>query len=363
MKDEALARRQRFMIEATAPHLCSGVSLNDGKVVNGPLRWHGSPPNFAAAVNLAGLCRSDLKEATGGRAVRSDFAHELVLTVLETPSDTCFRPGDRVVFDPHVPLIRAGGFSKMFFARASANTLSRAFYRIPDAVRDEMAVLCEPMACAMHAARTLQRHYLTTSNGALKNVRIGFTAAGLAAVLQAKILRIRGAHVQLFNRSAARLEGLRRQCVAEAVGASILDDAPSDAFDAVVAAGAYSDGNSMREAIRIVRPKGVVLLFGGTHPGECLSGTKLNIDDVRRGEKLEYMTIDGKSIYIAGTYGALSSDFEEAIALLGQPESELCLESILGDRVNLAELPTYIHDLNRGIRRTFGKSVIVTQCC
>jgi len=362
MKDEALAHRHHPPPAAAPPHLCSGVYLNDGKVVNEPLRWHGPPPNFAAAVNLAGLCRSDLKEAVGGRAVRSDFGHELVLTVLEAPSDTRFRAGDRVVFDPHVPLVRVGGFSSMFFARASSETLSSAFYAIPDRVRDEMAILCEPMACAMHAARTLQRHYLTASRQALNDIRIGFTAAGLAAVLQAKILRIWGAHVQLFNRSAARLEGLRQQRVAEAVDAAVLDDAPSDAFNVVVASGAYSDRDSLRDAIRIVRPEGVVLLFGGTHPGECLSGTDLNIDSIRRDERLEHVTLDGKGVYFAGTHGARPSDFEEAIALLGEQESELCLDSILGDRVNLAELPAYIDDINRGTRHTYSKSVIMTQC-
>ena len=361
MSAEAFARRRGIDGAARPPHLCSGVYLEEGRVVIGPLRWHGPPPNFAAAVDLAGLCRSDLKEAAGGRAVRSDFAHELALTVLDAPPDTQFRPGDRVIFDPHVPLVRTGGFSSMFFARAAADTLSRAFYRIPDAVPDGMAVLCEPMACAMHAARMLQRHYLATSRDALWNVRIGFTAAGLAAVLQAKILNIWGARVQLFNRSAARLEGLRQQRVAEALDAALLDDVPSDALDVVVVSGAYSDEGSVREAIRIVRPGGLVLLFGGTHPGQCLSDAGLNIDAVRRNESVEHATIDGKGIYIAGTYGALPSDFEEAIALLGRQQSELGLESIFGDRVSLPELPAYMDELNRGLRCTYGKSVVVTR--
>ncbi|MCK1635453.1 medium chain dehydrogenase/reductase family protein [Bradyrhizobium sp. 162] len=342
-----------------ASFITHGVTLTGGVPSYGPIRWGGPAPEFVARVELAGLCRSDLREALGERAVRSDFGHELILRVLRAPGESSLQVGDRVVYDPHIEIERTSGFAEMLFARGSPEALKKAFLRVPEAMPDEIALFCEPMACAVHAARALQRHY-RPSNGQATARAVAFTAAGLASVLQAKILQAEGVAVTLYNRTWPRIEALRRSAVIETIDSSLLAAAVSDSFDAVVTSGAYSDAASLEVAFRIVRPGGLVLLFGGTHPGECTFGL-LDTDGIRKSERLQSVTISGKVVLVGGTYGATTADFADAIDMLHQSANSLCVRNLLDRRVRLSELPSHIREVNSGQRLSYGKTPVETR--
>ncbi|WFU25478.1 hypothetical protein QA649_04330 [Bradyrhizobium sp. CB1717] len=269
------------------------------------------------------------------------------------------RSGDRVVYDPHIEIERTSGFAETFFARGSSEVLEKAFLRVPEAMPDEIALFCEPMACAVHATRALQRHY-KASNGQGAARAVAFTAAGLASLLQAKILKADGVAVSLYNRTWPRIEALRRSSVVEAIDASLLARAVSDSFDTVVTSGAYSDSASLEVAFRIVRPGGLVLLFGGTHPGERTFGL-LDTDGIRRSERLETVTISGKIVLVGGAYGATTADFVDAMDILHRSAVSLGLRNILDRRIRLSELPSHIRDVNAGLSLSYGKTIVETR--
>jgi threonine dehydrogenase-like Zn-dependent dehydrogenase len=341
------------------PLVYDAVSLASGKPVWMQETWGGVAPNFTARVRLAGLCRSDLKEAFGRRDVRSDFGHEMVLEIQSAPVGTSLAPGQRVIFDPHVRLRRSTGFAPVLYAQGDPETLKSAFVSIPEGMLDCVAVFTEPLACAVHAAEQALAHFRTASNGqAPRNV--AFTAAGLSSVLQAIVLRQSGVECDLYNRTPARLAYLRGNTPLNRCGINFPLETPKDSYDIVVVSDALSDEASIQRALRLVRPRGLILLFGGTKTGESSLLLSLPKDALRRSEGFALVTVKDKPIAIGGTHGALRCDFDHAQTLLGTPASQLLFASLVDRSVSVQDLPELLHQLQLGRAVNFLKTLVET---
>jgi threonine dehydrogenase-like Zn-dependent dehydrogenase len=304
---------------------------------------------------VAGICRSDVKEVARSRAVRSDFGHEVVGEVVATGTPERLPLGTRVCFDPHPPLRRTSGFAERMFAYGDAETLARAFVRVPDRVAPERMVFCEPLACAHHAVRNLLRHM---GRATLEGAEVAVLGAGTAGTLIALLCRRLGARVHLVNRSPRRLRFVVERGVLAEADTRLLAARPERAYEAVVAATAFATPDVLRAAEGMLRPGGTLLVYAGTHAGDRFPGTALDVDRLRREEELAAVRVDGAQLAVGGTYGATGEDFAAASALLAGADRPLELERLVAREIGLAALPALLRRVAAGEEELYGKVLV-----
>ncbi|MCP3803628.1 alcohol dehydrogenase catalytic domain-containing protein [Allokutzneria sp. A3M-2-11 16] len=302
-------------------------------------------------VELAGLCRSDLKEVAGNRHGVSQFGHELVGVVEESTVDG-LGPGDRVTLDPNVPLERGTGFATSMWAAGPAGKLRAALPVVPADVDARRLIFTEPLACAQHCLGAAARHI----GEDLAGQRVGVLGAGTAGALIAGLAHALGAEVVLGNRSQDRTDFLRDRAVLDApIGP--LEEMPSDGLDIAIVATSFVLPEVLREALRTVVPGGLVLLYGGTAPGDALPGLDCDLDGVRRGELVTSASWDGKPVRVGGSYGTVQDDFGAAIrALVELDPSALPVERMITEEIPLTALPGTIR--TQLVTRPLGKTLI-----
>ncbi|WP_372424345.1 hypothetical protein [Salinarimonas chemoclinalis] len=344
----------------TTPTAFRVVEPNGGRPSWTWTTWRGPAPNLTARVRIAGLCRSDLKEAFGNRDVRRDFGHELVAEIVGVPLESGLAPGQRVVLDPHVEIRRSTGFARVMHAYAEPATLARAFLPVSDEMPDRIAVFAEPLACAVHSVRQALGHYRETGNETPPR-RVAFTAAGLASLLQAFVLARSGIACEIFNRSPERLAVLRSRAALARTGISLREAEPESAYDIVVVSGAFSDEVSIERAWRMVRPDGVLLLFGGTKSGEYSAVLGLPTDALRRNQARAAIARGGKRAVVAGTHGARREDFTEALRLLALPDAGSFFTALVDRIVRVEELPALLLGLHHGEIASWSKTLVETR--
>jgi threonine dehydrogenase-like Zn-dependent dehydrogenase len=194
-----------------------------------------------------------------------------------------------------------GGWSEGLVAHASQ------LHDVPDAVRDEDAVLVEPLACALHAVRRAE-----VEPGATVAV-IGVGTIGLLVVAalrelapQATVLAVAkhpGQAVEarragadhtcppdLVHLEGARLTGARR-LVGRVAGELLLGG-----FDAVL--DCVGSGSSLQAAVTVTRARGTVVMVG--MPGAVA---------------LDLSLAWQRELELRGAYGYGDEDFPDALAL------------------------------------------------
>ncbi|MFI1580346.1 alcohol dehydrogenase catalytic domain-containing protein [Embleya sp. NPDC020630] len=295
-------------------------------------------------IALAGLCRSDLKEVARERHGPSQFGHELVGVVAESTLPEVLPVGARVGLDPNVPLARTSGFATEMYAAGPADRLTAALPRIPAELSDRQAVFAEPLACAEHCVAALVGH----TGIPLLGRRVVVFGAGAAGLWIARLAELAGAEVTLANRSADRTEFLRARGfeVRPSVGL------PSSAFALAVIATSFVRPEILTEALRTLVPDGLVLLYGGTAPGDRLPDLACDLDRVRRREQVVRTTWAGRPVTVAGSYGTGRADFAAALAVL----PKLPVERLVTAEITLAELPAVLREQVSG--RPLGKTLI-----
>lgn len=303
-------------------------------------------------IELAGLCRSDLKEVAGTRHGVSQFGHELV-GVVERSTVPGRPPGQRVSLDPNVGVDRGTGFATSMCAVGSAERLLAALPVVPRHVQARRLVFAEPLACAWHCLGAVVRHLGTDLSG----VRLGVLGAGTAGVLIAGLARTMGAEVRLANRSADRTSFLRRRGVVD-VPIGPMASLPANGLDVAVVATSFVLPEVLREALGVLVPGGLVLLYGGTFPGAALPGLACDLDTVRRSELVVATVWDGKAVRIGGSYGTAPGDFDAAVRALAGPDlsSVLRVERMITQEVPLTDLPGLLRDQLTG--RPLGKTLV-----
>lgn len=300
-------------------------------------------------VELAGLCRSDLKEVAGRRHGVSQFGHEIVGAVEESTVDA-LPPGARVTLDPNVPVERGTGFATRMWVAGPAGRITEALPLIPHDVAARRLVFTEPLACVRHCLAAASRHL----GRGLDGTRVAVLGAGTAGVLIAGLARAAGATVVLGNRGADRTAFVRERLD---IPVHAMADLPSDVDIAVVAT-SFVLPEVLAEALRVVTPSGLVLLYGGTAPGDGLSGLDCDVDAVRRTETAVRVDWRGKPVIIGGSYGTVPEDFPAAVrSLVELDPAVLPVERLITSEVRLADLPEVLRAQVSG--RPLGKTLVL----
>ena len=285
---------------------------------------------------MVGVCRSDVKEAQGNRTVRHDFGHEIVGTVEWTNASGPLSRGELVCFDPHVRLSRTSGFGELIIAKGHPSDLRRAFPAVIQEIPVEKLVFCEPTACAQHCISNLFRHLQLSR---LDGLRIGIVGAGNAGSLIGLLVKYLGGTITLFNRSIARLKFLQERRIFSEHELKPLSTVIPDLFDAIIPTTSFLHSSVLRFTMQAVRPDGLILLYGGTKKGDLLPDTNLDIDWVRRQEKLVKVSWQDKSFKVGGTYGAGSEDFSRVMAIFSDISAKFPVDRLIIKEISLEELP------------------------
>jgi threonine dehydrogenase-like Zn-dependent dehydrogenase len=231
-------------------------------------------------VALAGICGTDLEIARGYLAFAGVPGHEFV-GVVESAPDAAWI-GRRVVGEINCPcgacaacgaglgrhcpertVLGIVGRDGAFAARLALPLVN--LHEVPPEVSDEIAVFAEPLAAAYEI---------------LEQVRVTPGAAtlvlgdGRLGQLCARVLARAGAAPLLVGRHAAKL------ALAEACGlrTASADAALSRNFDLVVEATGSPSG--FERALRLVRPRGTIVLKSTYHGAAALALAPLVIDEI-----------------------------------------------------------------------------------
>jgi threonine dehydrogenase-like Zn-dependent dehydrogenase len=226
-----------------------------------------APGEAIVRVTHAGICNTDLELLKGYMGFRGVLGHEFV-GVLEQADDVAgqlcgLKPGDRVVAE--INCVRPDSASCDYFARAqdpARTTLGISnrdgvfadftrvpianLHRVPDAVSDDEAVFCEPLAAACQILE--QVHVKTTD-------RVAIVGDGKLGLLCAQVLAVTGCTLVTFGRHAEKLDILRRRGMRTALSGEW--DGQRD-FDVVVECTGAAGG--FDQARQMLRPRGTLVL-------------------------------------------------------------------------------------------------------
>lgn len=309
------------------------VTLEEG----GPRLRRSPPPRpredpaVLVDVELAALCRSDLKEVAGTRHGPSQFGHELVGTVRESTAPA-LAEGTRVVLDPNVAVERGTGFADQMWAAGPVDLLGRALQPVPHGPSARRLVFAEPIACAQHCLSAVKRQV-----GSVQDAQVVVLGAGTAGLFIAALADRAGARVSVGNRSRARLDAARKADLLD-VPTVLFGEPAGGRADVVVIATSFVLPAVLDEALRLVAPGGLVLLYGGTAPGDRHPGLECDLDQVRRTETVAACTWQGHSLRVAGSYGTNPQDFAAAIGDLTDVAAPLRAEALVAAEVDLPGL-------------------------
>ena len=168
-------------------------------------------------------------------------------------------------------------------------------HRVPDGLSDEAAVMVEPTACAVHAAR-----FVTTDDVAV----IGAGTLGLCTVaaLQKRDVVVAAKHPE--QRALARDLGARvvapdelERAVRTTTGSLVADGQLTGGIGTVV--DCVGNEQSLAQALRIVRPGGTVVLVG--MPGRVA---------------LDLTPLWHREVRLTGAYAYTAADFAAAFDLV-----------------------------------------------
>ncbi|MFI2378338.1 alcohol dehydrogenase catalytic domain-containing protein [Streptomyces sp. NPDC018964] len=309
------------------------VTLEEG----GPRLRRSPPPRpredsaVLVDVELAALCRSDLKEVTGTRHGPSQFGHELVGTVCESTTPA-LAEGTRVVLDPNVMVDRSTGFADQMWAAGPADLLRHALQPVPHGPAARRLVFAEPTACAQHCLSAIKRQV-----GDLRGAQVVVLGAGTAGLLITALADRAGARASVCNRSRARTDAARKAGLLD-VPMLLFGEPTGGRADVVVIATSFVLTAVLDEALRLVAPGGLVLLYGGTAPGDRHPGLECDLDRVRRTGSVASCTWKGRLLRVAGSYGTTPQDFAAAIGDLTDVATPLRAEALVAAEVDLPGL-------------------------
>ncbi|MFA4873082.1 MAG: alcohol dehydrogenase catalytic domain-containing protein [Patescibacteria group bacterium] len=339
------------------PKIYQVVELSSGKAVlktrKVPTHIRENPRIIVVRPHMVGICRSDVKELLNVRTVRHDFGHEIAGTVAWAGNATGFHRNERVIYDPHVPLKRTSGFGTLILAEGHKDELKTAFLRADPIIPSERLVFCEPLACAHHCVVNLMR---AVRRDNLSRMRIAIIGAGNAGALIGLTIKYYGGTPTLFNRTHDRLTFLAHRGLYARTELKTLRSNANGEFDAVIPATTFLYTPVVAASMRLVKPGGTVLLFGGTKKGDMIPDTAIDIDGIRRGELEKTIQWRDKKIKVAGTHGANTPDLLRSMQFLRDRADLFALEKMITATISLSDLP---ETLTRYAREGFmGKTVV-----
>lgn len=258
------------------------LTFDDTVALRDVLEPRPAPGEALVALRLAGICGTDLELTRGYKGFRGTLGHELVGTVLESPSAPQWQ-GRRVVGEinlscgtcslctsglrSHCATRRVLGILEHPGCFAERFTLPIAnLHAVPDALSDEQAVFTEPLAAAFQIFEQVALG---------PELRVAVVGDGKLGLLVVMALRARGIPVTAIGRHPRKLALVAGPGVHPLTAA---DPLPSARFDVVVEATGSPGG--LRLALSLVRPRGTVVLKSTVHGTVELPTAALVVDEI-----------------------------------------------------------------------------------
>jgi len=240
------------------------------------------PDEALIRVTLAGICGTDLEILKGYSAFQGVIGHEFVGRVLE-----CAEPawvGARVVgeiniacgecewclrgLSPHCPRRTVMGIVNRqgCFAEYVALPL-RNLHRVPDTVPNEAAVFVEPLAAAAEILAQMRFE---------PGTRVAVLGDGRLGLLVAQVLNNAGAQVILVGKHDGKLE------LARGWGVRVITKHRRELRAASISVVVEATGSphGLEEALRLVEPRGTVVMKSTFHDPAHFDATKLVVDEI-----------------------------------------------------------------------------------
>jgi alcohol dehydrogenase len=241
-----------------------------------------APGEALIQVLLAGICGTDLEILKGYSGFRGIPGHEFVGKVVECEEESWL--GRRVVGEINVTCGRCAwctgglgrhcphrtvlGIVKHDGAFAEFLTLPlRNLLEVPPEISDEAAVFVEPLAAA---AEILEQMRLEAGT------RVAVLGDGRLGLLVTQVLKHAGARVLLFGKHQWKLDLARSW----GVGIQRLgeEEYPPGSFPVVVEATGSPRG--FEEALRLVEPRGTLVMKSTFHEPAVFDTAKLVVDEI-----------------------------------------------------------------------------------
>ncbi|PPD32790.1 MAG: Zn-dependent alcohol dehydrogenase [Methylomonas sp.] len=256
---------------------------------NGALHCQDIAKPLAAAgealihLRLAGICATDLELVKGYAGFTGVLGHEFVGEVVAVDKPHQHWLHQRVVGSinlgcrqclvclndgpEHCPNRKVLGIRGQQGVFADYFTLPVTnLYAVPDSITDETAVFAEPLAAALRVVKQLQ---------AVSVANIAVIGPGRLGLLIAKVLAVAGYQVQVLGRSAKSLV-LPKQWQ---LNTDLIDKVADNQFDCVVDASGQADG--FRQALRIIRPRGILILKSTFAAAEPVDLSKIVVAELQ----------------------------------------------------------------------------------
>lgn len=258
------------------------VFLNNGSVevrkVPRPRRPRGSA---LIRLRCGGICNTDIELQRGYYGFKGVPGHEFIGDVVD--ADDKALVGKRVVGEinlscgrcswcrkglgRHCPQRQVLGIVRHPGAFRELLTLpERNLHVVPDRMPDEVAVFAEPAAAA---CEILDQIHLSPST------EVAVLGDGKLGLLVSQVLQAHGLKVHQFGRHKEKLRIAQRAGVATEIVPRRL---PAAAYECVVEATGSPEG--LQQAVRMVRPRGVVVMKSTTHDVVSIDTAPVIVNEV-----------------------------------------------------------------------------------
>jgi threonine dehydrogenase-like Zn-dependent dehydrogenase len=233
-------------------------------------------------VTLSGICNTDVEIVRGYAGFEGTIGHEFVGVVESAPDEMLV--GRRVVGEinagcghcaqcaqgdlRHCPNRTVLGIHGRDGAHAEFLQLPVVnLLPVPDEIRDEQAVFCEPLAAACG---------ITERVSITKETRVAVIGDGKLGLLSAQALALTGASLLLIGKHPEKL----RIAGARGIETATLDQVEKRAreFDVVVEASGSESGFAL--ALDLLRPRGVLVLKSTFHGTTAIDAARIVVDEI-----------------------------------------------------------------------------------
>jgi threonine dehydrogenase-like Zn-dependent dehydrogenase len=264
-------------------------------------------------VTLAGICSTDLHITRGYAGFSGTLGHEFVGVVAESPDSSL--DGRRVVGEINVGCGECGECAAGDVRHCRRRTVlgirgrdgafaeylslpARNLHIVPDDISDREAVFTEPLAAA---AAVLDQVEISHGD------RVAVIGDGKLGQLIARVIATTGCGLTLIGRRKELLRLAARAGVGTECG-------PEKSYDVVIEASGSPSG--FQDAIRLVRPRGTIILKSTFHGAVEIEMWPIVVDEIK-------------------IVGSRCGRFARAIDLLGRRSFDL--ESLIAAEYSLSE--------------------------
>lgn len=316
-------------------------------------------------IDYVGICRADIKEVIGSRDIPTDrgplFGHELIGSVVFSGEESGFKLGELVTLNPNITPNRTTGFAEYILVHDNKENLDQTIIRVPESEILDHIWMPEPFACIVHATDKLVELANLPTN--LEGQKIGIIGAGCSGLMFSMYFKYLGASVVVFNRGEMRRNFAINQNILPESEIYLLDqiDNFKNHFDIVIVVPTRVTTSILEKAAYIAKDNGILHIYGGTRAGDKFLDSDLNIDVIRRQEKIGHVVNSGKNLFIAGAYGCYKKDYEVSFKLHTDYPDYFPLGKIISKEISLNELSELMHDMAIEAQDFPGKILVNTR--